>query len=297
MKSIERNVSPVSDYFIFSPSRTAQSLFFYPTQCGIFTYSPGYTLQRNAFDSFLLMYIQKGTMTLDFGGKCQRVPEKHFAFIDCYAPHGYSTEEGYECLWLHFDGPLARDYYRQVVSRLGNVFMMDDAFPVLRKMNAILKVFYDNRQLSEPLFSKYITDILTEFLLYHPSNAAGRNDAGVAERAMIYIAEHFMEPVTVDQLAGISGLSSFHFIRIFKQQTGYTPHEYIINRRMASARYLLRYTDLTIKEICFNTGFSSESVFCNAFKKHHLVTPQQYRLNILDAAPDPRAQVPDENRE
>ncbi len=47
---------------------------------------------------------------------------------------------------------------------------------------------------------------------------------------------------------------------------------------MASARYLLKYTELTVKEICFNTGFSSESVFCNAFKKQHGMTPQGYRL-------------------
>ena len=48
---------------------------------------------------------------------------------------------------------------------------------------------------------------------------------------------------------------------------------------MASARYLLQYTALSVKEICFSTGFSSESVFCNAFKKRHQMTPQQYRLN------------------
>ena len=66
---------------------------------------------------------------------------------------------------------------------------------------------------------------------------------------------------------------------MFKQETGYTPHEYTVNRRMASARYLLQYTALSVKEICFSTGFSSESVFCNAFKKRHQMTPQQYRLN------------------
>ena len=51
---------------------------------------------------------------------------------------------------------------------------------------------------------------------------------------------------------------------------------------MASARYLLKYTELTVKEICFNTGISCESVFCNAFKKQHGMTPQQYRLHGQD---------------
>lgn len=279
MKSAEQKVSPISDYYIFTPSKTARSLFLYPLRCGLFTYDPGYSLRRSSFDSFLLMYIQKGTMTLDLNGIQQRVTEKHFVLIDCYQPHGYSSDEGYECLWMHFDGVLARGYYDLIVSRLTNVFSMEDAFPILRRMNTILRVFRENEQLREPLLSKYITDILTEFMIYNPD--AGNAGSGVeaVERAMIYISEHFTEDLPVSRVAAVAGMSEYHFIRTFRQQTGYTPHEYIMNRRMASVRYLLKYTELSIKEICFSTGFSGESVFCNAFKKQHRMTPQQYRLH------------------
>ena len=278
MKSVEQKVSPVSDYYINSPSKAAQEMFLYPLQCGVFTYDPGYVLNRSSFDSFLLMYIQNGNMLLDFGGKQQHVPAKHFVLIDCYQPHGYSTADGAECTWLHFDGPQARNYYEFIISRLGNVFSMEDAFPALRKMNSVLRVFADNHQFREPLLSKYITDILTEFMIYNPGSGAGGSSTDAVERTLIYISEHFNEDIPVSRLAGIAGLSEYHFIRLFRQKTGYTPHEYIINRRMASVRYLLKYTKLTVKEICFNTGFSCESVFCNAFKKQHHMTPQQYRL-------------------
>ncbi len=278
MKTMERRVSPVSDYFIYTPSKTAQKMFLYPLQCGVFTYDPGYQLSRNSFDSFLLMYIQKGAMLLDLEGKKSIVEEKQFALVDCYRPHGYSSAQGYECLWLHFDGALARNYFEQITSHLGNVFSMEDAFPVLRKMNAILRTFYDNKPVREPLFSKYIYDILTEFMLYSPSNDKNHSNAQLVERAITYINEHFSEEISVDLLANMFNLSTYYFIRVFKQDTGYTPHDYIVNRRMASARYLLKYTQLSVKEICFNTGFSSESVFCNAFKKQHGMTPQNYRL-------------------
>ena len=282
MKSIEQKVSEVSDYYIYTPSKTAQKIFLYPTQCGLFSYEPGYRLDRNSFDSFLLMYIQKGTMLLDYGGKKQNVQEKHFALIDCYDSHGYSTEFGYECLWLHFDGILAREYYSLIVSRLGNVFSMNDAFPVLRKMNVILQVFAENEPVREPLLSKYITDILTEIMLVNSERNNACSSAAMAEQAITYINEHFSEDITVEQLSAMSGLSPCYFIRLFRKETGYAPHEYIVNRRMASARYLLKYTALSVKEICFNTGFSSESVFCSAFKKQHRMTPQQYRLHGSD---------------
>ena len=279
MKSAEQRVSPISDYYVFSPSKTAQEMFLYPLQCGIFTYEPGYTLRRSSFDSFLLMYIQKGSLTLELNGRKQQVSEKHFVLIDCYEPHGYSTREGYECLWMHFDGVLARSYYELIVSRLKNVFSMEDAFPVLRKMNTILKTFSENKQFREPLLSKYITDILTEFMIYNPDADKAGNAAEAVERAMIHISEHFTEDIPVSQIAAVAGMSEYHFIRVFKHETGYTPHEYIVNRRMASARYLLKYTELSVKEICFSVGFSCESVFCNAFKTNHWMTPQQYRVH------------------
>lgn len=279
MKSVEKKVAPSSEYFIYTPSKTAQKLYFYPIQCGIFVYEPGYSLTRESYDSFLLMHIPKGMMELEICGKRHTVKENSFVLIDCYQPHRYSTQTGYECTWIHFDGPLAREYYELIVSRLGNVFTIGDAFPVLRKMTAILEVFFDHTSIHEPLLSKYFTDIFTILLLHNPENSATNRYASMVERAITYIGEHYSENIPIERLSAMSGLSVYYFIRVFRQETGYTPHEYIISRRMASARYLLKCTELTTKEICFSTGFSSESVFCNAFRKLHGMSPQSYRLH------------------
>ena len=62
-----------------------------------------------------------------------------------------------------------------------------------------------------------------------------------------------------------------------KKQTGFTPYEYLVNTRMNNARYLLKNSALPVKEVCFSTGFSSESSFCSAFKRIEGVGPTQYR--------------------
>ena len=240
MKSCEEFVAPESDYFIYSPSKLALDMFLYPTQCGLFSYLPGYQLTRESFDSFLLMYIQKGELNLTLEEVSERVTAGHFVLLDCYKRHSYSTSKGWECIWCHFDGITARAYYNCVVSRLGNVFSMTDSYPVLNRMTAILKIFYGSALVQEPLLSKYLTDILTE-------------------------------------LASRVGLSQYHFIRSFKKETGFTPHEYLVNTRIATAKYLLKNTRLPVKDICFASGFSSESVFCGAFKKNQGTTPVQYR--------------------
>ncbi len=277
MKSCEELVAPVSDYFIYSPSRMAQEMFLYPLQCGLFSYLPGYSLTRESFDSFLLMYIQKGELELTFEGRTLQASAGQFILIDCYKKHAYSTRTGWECLWCHFDGVTARSYYKNIVNRLGNLFSLPDVHPVLNDLTAILKIFYHGNIVQEPLLSRYLTDILTEFLLFSPEGGSQRAYADMAERTITYINEHFSRDVSISELAALAGLSQYHFIRTFKKETGFTPHEYLVNTRLATARYLLKNTRLPVKDICFNTGFSCESVFCSAFKKHQGMTPAQYR--------------------
>ncbi len=277
MKSYEEFVAPESDYFIYSPSRMALEMFLYPLQCGLFSYLPGYSLTRESFDSFLLMYIQQGELNLTFEGTTQCVTVGNFVLLDCYKQHSYSTSKGWECIWCHFDGITARSYYNCIVSRLGNVFSMPDTYPVLSKLTAILKIFYSTALVQEPLLSKYFTDIFTEFLLYTPMNIHSRDYAAIAEETITYINDHFKEEITVEELAARVGLSQYHFIRIFKKETGFTPHEYLVNTRIATAKYLLKNSRLPVKDICYATGFSSESVFCSAFKRHQGMTPNQYR--------------------
>lgn len=277
MKSPEKFVAPESDYFIYTPSKSALEMFFYPLQCGHFIYEAGYHLRRESYDSFLLMYIQKGRLLLEFEGQTIPITAGHFVLLDCYQLHAYSSDEGWECLWCHFDGVVARHWYAAIISRLGNVFSMPDAYPAINKLAAIYDVFASGNLVREPLISKYLTDILTSFLSYVPLKPNSYNYANMAEETITYINEHFREDITNEELANRVNLSQYHFIRTFKKETGFTPHEYIINLRIATAKYLLKNSHMSVKDICFDTGFSRESVFCSAFKRHQGMTPAQYR--------------------
>lgn len=277
MKHADEFISPQSEYFIYTPSKQAREMFLYPLQCGLFYYLPGYSLVRNSFDSFLLLYVRRGELILDIEGRTRRIKEGGFMLLDCYNLHAYSTSKGCDCLWCHFDGITARAYYRSIVTKLDNAISIPDPYPILRKLSAIYDVFSTGSPVREPLLSKYLTDILTEFLLYSPADFHPHNYTVMAEEIISYINNHFSENIRVEDLASRAGMSQFHFIRTFKKETGFTPHEYIANTRMATAKYLLKNTKSPIKDICFATGFSSESVFCGAFKRHQGITPAQYR--------------------
>jgi AraC-like DNA-binding protein len=277
MKSYEDHVGKDSEYYIYSPSRTAKETFLYPLQCGHFIYESGYYLNRDAFDSFLLMYVESGKMTLEYEGNVTNVQAGQFILINCYLPHIYYTEKGCQCLWCHFDGITAQPYYRLIQSQLGNVFSKINVYSALEKMTAIYTIFKTASPVREALISKYLTDILTLFLLNIRLEVNDYNNASMAESTITYINEHFAENITIDALAKKAGLSQYHFIRLFKEKTGFTPHRYLLNSRINAAKYLLKNSRLSTKSICFHTGFSSESVFCSAFKKECGMTPTEYR--------------------
>lgn len=277
MKSYEELISQESNYYIYSPSLIAQEMFLYPLYCGHFIYKKGYFLHRESYDSYLLLYIEKGQLTLSYENQTKTVTTGQFILIDCYKPHSYGTSEGCDTLWCHFDGKVAGKIYETIVSHIGTVFSLNDTFSVLNKLEKIYQTFDSGEIIKEPLMSKYLNDILTSLLLYTPEDSTSYNYMNMAEETISYINEHLTEDISVPTLADRVGLSLYHFIRSFKKETGFTPHDYIIHTRMNTAKYLLKNTELPIKEICYQCGFSSESVFCNCFKQRLKVTPIQYR--------------------
>ena len=277
MKSCEKFISMESDYYVYVPSAAAQNTFFYPICTGHFFYKPGYMLRRDAYDSFLLMYINTGQLTLEYSGRKQTVSSGNFILLDCYKPHAYYSDTGWESYWCHFDGPTARSHYDLIVSHLGQVFSLPDSYSVFDKLYALYQTFFNGDTIREPLLSKQITDMLTTMLLYTSSIPNVMTNTTTIEEIVSYIHEHFTEDISVQNLADRAMLSQYHFIRVFKKETCFTPHEYILNIRLSTAKYMLKTTQLSVKDICFRTGFSCESVFCTSFKKKTGITPSEYR--------------------
>lgn len=258
----------------------AREMLLYPICVGHFLYEPGYALQRDAYDSYLILYIENGSMTVALGGKNLTAGAGKFILIDCYQPHAYHTDVGCECYWCHFDGVTAKAFFRHITERMGNVFSLrEPELPKLR-IEAIYRCF-SGGAVREPVISRYLNDILTAFLLGSEQSSTVSNHHAMAEAVISYIGEHLKEFITVETLANQAGLSPYHFIRMFRKATGFSPHEYLRNARINTAKYLLVNTQLPLKDICLSVGFSCESVFCHAFKKTTEMTPTEYRNRSL----------------
>ncbi len=81
------------------------------------------------------------------------------------------------------------------------------------------------------------------------------------------IESDLSQDLSLKVLAGTVGLSEYHFLRMFKQSTGYTPHQYVISQRIERAKELLKKSDMSITEIAYLLGFSSSAHFSHHFRR------------------------------
>jgi AraC-like DNA-binding protein len=90
---------------------------------------------------------------------------------------------------------------------------------------------------------------------------------------------YYDTPITIKQLSREAALSPYYLIRAFRHVYKQTPHQYLVGRRIARAKELLRNSDLSITEICLEVGFESLGSFSTLFRKVAGITPSAYRVS------------------
>ncbi len=92
-----------------------------------------------------------------------------------------------------------------------------------------------------------------------------------------WIEENFADPITLEMLAEVSGLSAKYLCRIFKEYTGKTVIDYINELRIDNAAYEISVKGISITRAAYDSGFNDLSYFCKVFKRYKGVTPRAYK--------------------
>lgn len=96
-----------------------------------------------------------------------------------------------------------------------------------------------------------------------------------------HIRRNITEPISVQRLCYLAGMSRSAFYRAFTEQFGMGPNQLVLHERIAYAKHLLEQPDITIKEVCFAAGFNDPNYFTRLFKKMVGTAPGQYRQDGL----------------
>ena len=185
----------------------------------------------------------------------------------------------WEYCWLEFDGLRAKEAL-EITGLSVNHPVYN---PVHREFEAILRdeMLYIVRNKKEaPLHligHLYIfIDALTRSVTDYRPTSGKMKDFYIKE-ALAFIENNYMNEITVEDIAEVSGLNRSYFGKIFKESVGKSPQEFLIHYRMIKAAELLSMTRYSVGEIANAVGYPNQLHFSRAFKGVYGVSPRNWR--------------------
>jgi len=164
--------------------------------------------------------------------------------------------------------------------------------PVVSNIAGVLAREVVRADVGGKLYAESLANILSVHLLRHYSSRAGaimatgdrsapappHRSRAVAD-AIAFIQAHYAHDVKLDDVAAAVHLSPFHLARLFKQVTGASPHQYLVQVRVNAARALLSAGsgERSLAEVATAVGFADQSHLTRQFKRHFGITPSRVR--------------------
>jgi AraC family transcriptional regulator len=168
------------------------------------------------------------------------------------------------------------------------VFRPPPAGHVDEKALLLAQLIREEFRAGEPTNHLYMDSLLTVFSTYLLRNYStlqdypeSRHQGGLSPKAwrdvQDYIRANIGEPLSVERLALLAGLSPSHFMRAFKQTVGQSPHQYIVATRLELAEHLVITTNLPLSSVASITGFVNHSHLTASMRRHKFTTPSALR--------------------
>jgi transcriptional regulator GlxA family with amidase domain len=99
-------------------------------------------------------------------------------------------------------------------------------------------------------------------------------------RAIDFIEANLANPIGLAEVAASTGLTRMHFAAQFRSTTGYSPHTYLLRRRLEHAQMLLRSSEFSVLNVALSCGFSSHAHFTAVFKRMTGEPPNAWRTRM-----------------
>ena len=258
--------------------------------CGTYRLSNKYKLPtwwRSGRIDWQLLYVASGKAHFYIKGQdivvtsgnmvlFQPKQEMHYAYFGKDKPEVY---------WVHFTGSSVRAILRKHDIPLdNNVFYAGNSPTYAYLFKEMITELQTCRVGYEELLSMYLQQV---FVLVQRSRMEKRptvssqiqGEIGIARR---YFQEHYNEDINIEEYALSRNMSVSWFLRNFKQVTGKSPMQYILNIRINNAVSLLESTNYNVTEISTIIGYDNPLYFSRIFKKQRGVSPSDYRKALTN---------------
>lgn len=234
---------------------------------------------RGRHDCYL-MYVLQGELEAQSGDTPIHLaagdliiypPERSFAYQ-------LIQEEKMVYLWLHFTGSAAESILKDRGIAMATAYHPRGEEELIRDFEEIQRLF-----ITRPAFYLEEASARLDQLLSHIARAICQPEnipsTERIQKSLDYLNRHYAETLPLELLAGMEYLSVSRYAALFRQMTGLSPQQYLIDLRLRNARELLRATNLSIGEVARSVGYEDALYFSRLFHRHTGQTPREFRLS------------------
>jgi AraC-like DNA-binding protein len=248
--------------------------------------SPSYFwdgLERSELGKIIFQYTLKGEGEITIDNQTTRLKTGEAFFVNVPSNHQYyfpEDSEEWEFIHITLYGQEALRSFEEIIRSNGYILKLDkESTPI----QIIFNLYHEavNNGISDAFQT---TSIAHAFLMELKRTLQSNGKTGVSkkypkpiEKAIEFIHDNYSRPLTLDEITEASGISKYHFSRLFNETMRVTPLNYVVKIRMEQAIRFLTNEGLTIEEISQRVGYANGNYFSKAFRSVIGVSPGKYR--------------------
>ncbi|MEA4862670.1 MAG: helix-turn-helix domain-containing protein [Victivallaceae bacterium] len=223
-------------------------------------------------------YTLAGEGALELGKERYTIKPGQAMLLEVPEDHVYLLPESspqWEFLYVSLYGPEPVRLQKEFRRRHGSICEFAPDSLVVKMAYELLR-----RSRSGEIFDCYSASAAAyEFILEMCASVGGHNrqDTKLLRRIHDYCLAHIQDRISVDELAELAGCTRWHFSRRFKELSGYSPHDYVLDLKMRKAVRLLQSTNAPVKEIAYSCGFDNPEYFSRVFYRIYHTFPREFR--------------------
>lgn len=193
-----------------------------------------------------------------------------------YPPKGSAP---WQFVFVDLLGTAARTMARDLIRRFGHLYDLDSDHPLIRKLLSFSVYHHVGCTLSLIESTRLATDLLNTLTAVKAPIPEKHADHALIRQFQEIVHAEIGKPLSVGEIADRISVSAEHLARVFKQQTGTSPHVHIQNAKMLAACSMLKTDALPIKEIAWRLGFKTPAHFLRTFQRVVRCSPLEFRRN------------------
>jgi AraC-like DNA-binding protein len=233
-----------------------------------------------ALNEYQIVYIPEGAGLLETKKEKLQIRRDNVILLWPGLWHRYrpKPDTGWREYWVGFTGPAFKAIFDAHFFRGRNIYRLRESARMHETFEALIGYAQENGPALQQTMAAQTCLLLAQLYastLIHPPAAGEASKMVQRAREMMLAAE--TRDLSLEEIARKLGTSYSNFRRTFREHNGVGPHQYRLHLKLSHARDLLLNSELSIKEIAFQSGFEEEQYFCRYFKKAMGRTPSSYR--------------------